>query len=502
MNSDTQQQALPSLTAEILHDPQYPVDNLLAKLWKQLGIEKLLVRSGIHKRSGIPASQVVYLLILWTWLKVSSIHVFSRESLKYFGKTNKDALYDMLKREDINWRDFHTQIAIGVYRKNQLKASRFRAFVVDDSVKTRRGKKTEGVSRHFDHLTGRTVMGQQILTLGLATEKVFMPLDQDIFIGQKQVQAAQSFKDKRHCAAKRYQQSLELSKPELLAQQLKRALRNGFEADYLLADAWFGNRPILRIGEENDLTVLVRMKKGNTQYRYTSYVDGKCQHEMLDAKELFKKQVRKQWEKQPGTRYQAKYIDVEIDISETSSDIEKWRKVRLLFVRGASDTDKESAGKHDWALFLTTDCSLSPQTMLEIYALRWGIEVYFKECKQHLGLLKEQTISFASHLASISLTAIRYLLLLHASLEQGNKICETREQMSSGLTHLDFGQKLWALFRSLIHDTLESFRAQLGSVADEFMAALEERINAFFVQALQLDAFTLELEARDSLEME
>ncbi len=44
--------------------------------------------------------------------------------------------------------------------------------------------------------------------------------------------------------------------------------------------------------------------------------------------------------------------------------------------------------------------------MLEIYALRWGIEVYFKECKQHLGLLKEQTITFASHIASISLTAV------------------------------------------------------------------------------------------------
>ena len=39
--------------------------------------------------------------------------------------------------------------------------------------------------------------------------------------------------------------------------------------------------------------------------------------------------------------------------------------------------------------------------VLEVYALRWGIEVYFKEAKQHLGFLVEQTKTFASHTASI-----------------------------------------------------------------------------------------------------
>ena len=33
------------------------------------------------------------------------------------------------------------------------------------------------------------------------------------------------------------------------------------------------------------------------------------------------------------------------------------------------------------------------------------------------------------------------------------------------------------------------------ALAERFMAALEQRINAFFTQALQMDSFTLELEA-------
>ncbi|NKC12407.1 MAG: hypothetical protein GKR94_09440 [Gammaproteobacteria bacterium] len=48
--------------------------------------------------------------------------------------------------------------------------------MLDDTITTRRGKKMEGVSSHFDHVTNRHVMGHQVLTLGLATPEVFFTL--------------------------------------------------------------------------------------------------------------------------------------------------------------------------------------------------------------------------------------------------------------------------------------------------------------------------------------
>ncbi|MCU7907831.1 MAG: transposase [Candidatus Thiodiazotropha sp. (ex Lucinoma aequizonata)] len=81
--------------------------------------------------------------------------------------------------------------------------------------------------------------------------------------------------------------------------------------------------------------------------------------------------------------------------------------MRLLFVRGLKEPGEADVSKKDWALFLTTDIQLSMNKILETYALRWGIEVYFKEAKQHLGFLQEQTAIFASHTASIRLCAIR-----------------------------------------------------------------------------------------------
>ncbi len=92
--------------------------------------------------------------------------------------------------------------------------------------------------------------------------------------------------------------------------------------------------------------------------------------------------------------------------------------------------------------------------------------------------------------------AIRYLILLYAALEHNTRICLVRDELSAGLIHLSFGYQLVALFRSLMNHGLEQFRAQLGELADHIVMALEQRMIAFFMQAMQLDAFTLELEAQ------
>ncbi|MDD8914737.1 transposase, partial [Escherichia coli] len=81
--------------------------------------------------------------------------MFSKESLQSFSITKKDALYDLLNREDLDWRKLHLQTAKTVISLTDHSA--IRAYVVDDSVKTRRGKTMPGISSHFDHLNGRCV---------------------------------------------------------------------------------------------------------------------------------------------------------------------------------------------------------------------------------------------------------------------------------------------------------------------------------------------------------
>jgi SRSO17 transposase len=401
-------------------------------------------------------------------------------------------IYDLLKREDADWRNLNLATAKQVYLQRKISNHKLKAYVLDDSIKQRRGKKMEGAACHFDHTEGRHVMGQQVLTLGLVSDEVFLPLDSQIFVSDSRaIELNHPFKDQRSIIAKRYKEATTLSKPEMAEQMLKRVKKQGIKADYLIADAWFGTKAIIKTALAQQLTPVLRMKKNKTKYRVQ--IGGKSQN--LDAKELYQRLVKKQWRKVHNMPYRAVEIDVELSLSESNEKADKWIKAKLLFVRGLKDDATAQASQKDWALFLTTDTTMGLSKMLEIYALRWAIEVYFKEAKQHLGFLQEQTRSFASHIASIHLTAIRYLMLVYAKCEYDDlRVCDMRASIKDQLKTLDYAQRLWHLFRALICNALDKISVSLGETADEIIQAIDRQVECFFVNALQLDVFTMKME--------
>ncbi len=469
------------------------MDNVFASLWKQMGMKTLFTRSGFKKRSGTAIDEVVYALSLWIWLKKESIGMFAREGLQ--GAMGKDVLYDTMNREDLNWRRCHEQTACKAIQS--FKAAGKKAFVVDDSIGQRFGKKMPGISSHFDHTSGRHVMGQQVLTLGLSCDEGFVPLDNELFISQTKAQDLhQPFRDGRSTAAKRYRVAQQQTKPEMVNAMIHRALRADILADYLLADAWFGSKPMIRLSQEVSLTAVLRMKKNNLKYGLAEYRHGAMERRGLDVQALYRHIVRKAWQKIPGQAYRAKIVDVELNLAENDKAPEQWVNVRLLFVRGNADTAKSKAGKHDWAVFLCTDTALTAANILELYAMRWAIEVYFKEAKQHLGFLKEQSNHYAAYLASIHLAAIRFCLLVIAKQMQGaTGIAQMRQELCSNSTDISFAAKLWQVFRAIITGALEELKSVLGDAVELVMKTIDAHIQCLFMQVLQLDPRTLRLEA-------
>jgi hypothetical protein len=49
--------------------------------------------------------------------------------------------------------------------------------------------------------------------------------------------------------------------------------------------------------------------------------------------------------------------------------------------------------------------------MMDIYKIRWSIEVFFKECKQYLMLGKNQSTNFDAQIASLTITLITHTVL-------------------------------------------------------------------------------------------
>ncbi len=476
MKHTTKAVSLPTPVSDAAKARNFLADNELVESSRRLKLDALASKAGFEKRSGHALAQVLFSFVIWPFLGQRSLRMFCAESLCSFLKAGKDALYDFLKRDDLPWRDLQHSVALAVYCDGGYDEAAMSAFVADDTVKQRRGKKMEGVSFHYDHLKGRSVRGQQVTTLGHVSDKGFLPIDEQLYISSKGRQGLRNVaKDGRGIGAKRWRESFG-SKIEQIIAMLRRAVRKGFRAKYFVADSWYGCRDIIVACLSLHIVPVLRMKRGNQKYRY--------QGAWLNADELWAKHAHETLQKIPGLPYKAATIDLLMDIS-TDSKMPCLQPVRLLFVRGVDPDNK----KKSWALFLTTDCDLEPAKTLEIYALRWGIEVYFKEVKQHMGMLKEQTMSFASHIASIHLAALRYLLLLEAVRYSGRlKFGEVRDAVGADLRAQSYAALLWEVFRALIAGALANLAQIIGAESiSQALHAIDADVNDFLDHILQMD---------------
>ena len=160
-------------------------------------------------------------------MKVKSIHCFCAELCQILAG-HVSVLYDFLGREDINWRGLSSELSHRVYQDNEMGARSQRAFVVDDSSKARAGRKVEGTSCYFDHTEGRTRKGHQVLQLGLAGEKGFLPVEAQLVMGEKcaiDKPKEKPFHDQRSSAARDLRRAREQTKHQLFRDMLQPARR-------------------------------------------------------------------------------------------------------------------------------------------------------------------------------------------------------------------------------------------------------------------------------------
>lgn len=224
-----------------------------------------------------------------------------------------------------------------------------------------------------------------------------------------------------------------------------------------------------------ELTGLFQMKRGNLTYRYRGI--------LYTASQLYAQVQRRLRPQNRRARYKTTSLTVSLNLQTEPQQPACLVDVRLVFsapVRASrSDT---------WVVFLCTDLTLSDARILETYALRWSIEVYFKEIKQHLGFLKEQSQRYEMAYASVHLAALRYLLLFEAMLRSGQLTYgEVRDQQSGQLQVLTYTSLMWHMFRALIQGALDGLVRQLGRKRSrKVLAAIDQTVDAFLNDAFHL----------------
>ncbi|MBF0383485.1 MAG: IS4 family transposase, partial [Magnetococcales bacterium] len=137
----------------------------------------------------------------------------------------------------------------------------------------------------------------------------------------------------------------------------------------------------------------------------------------------------------------------------------------------------------EWAVFLTTDLTMGLAPMIEHYANRWGIEVFYKESKQYLGFLNESVRSFEAVIACLHLAVMRHAVLASMVAIKGVH----RDQLSHELAAFTYARKLWNTFRLLFSTALNKISILENDQKNAVIELLDKEVDAWLSRVLLLD---------------
>ncbi len=330
------------------------------------------------KIKGVAAADIFKVLFLLPFIDIFNIHALQLSGYSPSLCAKKDAFYTFLKNPRINWRKivllFARQFLKIAHTKSVDKEGTQtpKCLVIDDSLLDKTGKAIEFIGKVYDHCTHTYKLGMKMLALGFWDGKSFIPIDFSIHNepgknknrGLGKVDLSSQFSKQREegCAALERVGEVSESKIEIALQMIKSAIKKGFAAQYVLADSWFITdefiKAIINIKTKAGSAIAVMgLMKTNRKV----CVNGK---DIIAAliPETEQKRIKK------CTKLKCSYIALQATYKGTN--------VKLFFVK--------MNGQHTWKMLTTTDISLTFIKAMEYYQIRWSIEVFFKEAKQHL----------------------------------------------------------------------------------------------------------------------
>ena len=416
----------------------------------QFNIPALLKPFDALKTKGLALSDILILLFLVRF-EHTSIYLQVRKNFKGLFSGDKNVFYRLQNNSNMDWRKLVFSFVTKFQRIVEVKGNKdneqqaIRCFIADDTTLEKTGKTIEGVGKVFNHVFGRWILGYKMLVLGYWDGKTFTGIDFTLHRERGQnaskpygltiKEQNEQFSKTRTPEQPSYTRLKELdcSKLDMLIDMLKRAVKHGFKANYVLVDSWFMCEELI--------TSIRSIRKGMLHALGMCKIDRRkylFQNKELTASEILNKASRKNGHY--CRKHKMQYIGV--------FAMYKGIPVKLFFVRYGNQ-DK-------WHLIITTNLTISFIKAIEIYQIRWTIEVFFKECKQYLKLGRCQSTDFDGQIADCTLTLVTHTIL---SLQRRFSAYETLgglyQSIRNEMGELNLWQRLWNLFLHLVKELVE-----------------------------------------------
>lgn len=392
-------------------------------------------------------SSLIKWFLVMKLLGITSINSAVTGEWKSFLKFGKDVLYKIKNSEKVNWRTLLLQQSYTSLEGIEVDSSgddisQICCFIIDDTDLPKRGKCMEMIGKIFSHVTRRFDLGYKSLNLAYWSGKHLLHLDFSLHaeLGKKKNQGmkARELKNRyskhreNNSAGYKRMQELIKKKTDSAISMLKRAIKKGFKAQYILADSWFFNSSLAIYAIAQKVHLISRPKFNNWKYEYNgrSYTIGKL------VKRLRYSQKSK-WNR----HLRLKFISVVVQFQGMD--------LQLFYY-------KEKKRGTKWQAIISTDKKLSAQKAYKIYQTRWTIESSYKELKQQLKLGKCMSRDFDAQISDTTQCLMCYNMLSHIkAINDHQSIGSLFREVSQNWLKPTIMNKFWNEFYKVIKELAE-----------------------------------------------
>jgi len=428
--------------------------------YSQFKVARLIKPFEAVKTKGIGIGILIYLFCI-SRLCGLSICAMQKNKSKALFSGDDNSFYRLMNNAQMNWRKLLLSFAkqfITLTQTHGDENNNVKCFIIDDTLIEKTGKTIEFIGKVFDHITKKYLLGFKMLVLGYWDGKSLIATDFSLHSekgksgnhGMSKKEQKKQFHKNRpiKSPSRKRVEELDEKKTEVVIAMIKRAVKNGLMVSYVLMDSWFTN--------DNMIKSIRAIKQGAIHLLGMCKMDGR-KYNVKDGKELNSHQIITRYERRKGKysrKHKSHYITVVADY--------KGEAVKLFYIKYHN--------AKEWKLLLTTDLKLKFVKALEIYQIRWTIEVMFKECKQYLRLGGSQNTDFDGQIADATIVLITHTIL---TLQRRFEAYETMGELFRGsqqyLLELTLWERILKVFIKMLQQLLEIVSLDVEETIEKIM---------------------------------
>ncbi|WP_309500118.1 transposase [Sulfurovum sp.] len=376
-----------NLQEQILSAINTTLKNPIYQTLQLLNIKSILTSANfVKKREGV-APHLVVLHFVYMLVMNKKIATFMHQSNDSF---KKDTYYRLLQNSSYNWRKLLSLSTLKILKllHKVQDARSVKVFIIDDTVEGKTGKYVEG-SRDglWSNKEKRTIRGINVVSLNYSDGHSNFMLDFAISMGNYARVKLEEFAQELDYRTTAYKRRLEImdGKSQIAIDMVKRAIKSGIYADYLLVDSWY-SKPVF-IKEMNDmgLKVISRIANNNKIWNFTG------KEKTLGAIYEKSKKITNEKTGKYGKKIQFKYFSVTVEHKNAG-------KLKIVFIKTSDNLIP----------IASTDLEINDEEIIEIYKRRWDIEQGYKELREHFGFGKEENRIYEALIARMTLSFFAY----------------------------------------------------------------------------------------------